>query len=262
MVYINAISSNSTLTTDVKELIPNALLRRRMSEIVKAGVSVGMDCINKVGAEKIDAIITATGLGCIADSEKFLQIILNNNEELLNPTPFIQSTFNTVGGQIALMCKNHKYNMTYTHRGTSFEAALLDAVLLIEDSEAENVLLGSFDFNIPTMFDVLGRLKPWEGKILGEGAYFFVLSKDKTPETIASVDIPRFIENGVSLEELEKEFPNLIQKKEQGVFHTASAASLFSVLQDVQNSKDIKGDIYIYNAYLKETPTIMHIYVD
>jgi hypothetical protein len=262
MVYINAISSNTTLTTDVKELIPNALLRRRMSEIVKAGVSAGMECINKVGAEKIDAIITATGLGCIADSEKFLQIVLNNNEELLNPTPFIQSTFNTVGGQIALMCKNHKYNMTYTHRGTSFEAALLDAVLLIENSEAENVLLGSFDFNIPTMIEILGRLKPWQDKTLGEGSFFFVLSKNKTSETIASVDLPRFLEKGVSVKDLEKEYPNLITKNKQGVFHTASAATLFTILKDIQSSKEIKGDIYIYNAYLNEAPTIMHIYVD
>lgn len=262
MVYINAISSNSTLITDIKDLIPNALLRRRMSEIVKAGVSAGMECVNTVGAENIDAIITATGLGCIADSEKFLQIVLNNNEELLNPTPFIQSTFNTVGGQIALMCKNHKYNMTYTHRGTSFEAGLLDAVMLIENKEAENVLLGSFDFNIPIMIVLLDQLKPWQGKTLGEGAFFFVLSKNKTSDTIVAIDLPVFLEQGVSKKDLEKVYPNLISNDEQGVFHTASAASLFTTLQEIQSTKNIKGDVYIYNAYLNEAPTIMHIYVD
>ena len=258
MVYINAISSNATLTTDVKELIPNALLRRRMSEIVKSGVSVGMECINKVGAEKIDAIITATGLGCLADSEKFLKIILDNNEELLNPTPFIQSTFNTVGGQIALMCKNHSYNMTYTHRGTSFEAALLDAVSLIEDADAENVLLGAFDYNTPTLVDVLGRLRPWQGKTIGEGAFFFVLSKEKNENTIAQIGVPEFLKSNIEKQALESQYKNVIYNDYSmtGVFHTASAAVLFNALMD------IKEETHIYNSYLKESPTLIHVYVD
>lgn len=52
--------------------------------------------------ESVDAIITGTGLGCIEDSEKFLKSILDNKEEFLTPTSFIQSTHNTVGAQIAL----------------------------------------------------------------------------------------------------------------------------------------------------------------
>ena len=66
----------------------------------------------------------------------------------------------------------------------------------------------------------------------------------------------------MSVKDLEKEYPNLITKNKQGVFHTASAATLFTILKDIQSSKEIKGDIYIYNAYLNEAPTIMHIYVD
>ena len=81
MVYINAISSHNTLKTDIKELIPNPVVRRRMSNIVKYGVAVGMECIKEVGSENVDAIITATGLGCLADSEKFLKIIIENKIE-------------------------------------------------------------------------------------------------------------------------------------------------------------------------------------
>ncbi len=111
MPFINAIASDKTLKTDIKALIPDPMARRRMSRIVKRGVSVGMECLQAVGADTIDAIITATGFGCLDDSEKFLRNIIDTDEQLLNPTPFIQSTFNTVGGQIGLLCKNHCYNM-------------------------------------------------------------------------------------------------------------------------------------------------------
>lgn len=54
---------------------------------------------------KVDAIITATGLGCLADTEKFMNALMDNREQMLNPTAFIQSTFNTVGAQLALLLK-------------------------------------------------------------------------------------------------------------------------------------------------------------
>jgi hypothetical protein len=41
-----------------------------------------------------------------------------------------------------------------------------------------------------------------------------------------------------------------------GVFHTASAAVLFNALMD------IKEETHIYNSYLKESPTLIHVYVD
>lgn len=258
MVYINAISSNQTLNTDIKELIPNAAVRRRMSEIVKMGVSVGMECVNKVGSEKIDAIITATGLGCLADSEKFLKIILDNSEDLLNPTPFIQSTFNTVGGQIALLCENNSYNMTYTHRGSSLESALLDAILLLENNEATNVLVGAFDCNTPTLVEIFSKLRFWKDKSLGEGAFFFILSKEKTPDTIARISLPEFLDEHIEKKQIESKYNNLVYNDydKTGVFHTASAQVLFNVLSN------IKQETHIYNSYLNCQPTIIHLYVD
>ena len=62
----------------------------------------------------------------------FLTKMVENNEELLTPTAFIQSTHNTIGAQIALMLQCNNYNNAFVHRGFSFESALLDAMLLIE----------------------------------------------------------------------------------------------------------------------------------
>ncbi len=244
-VYINFAASDGTLTTDIKELIPDAALRRRMSRIVKMGVSVGMECVRHVGAEQIDAIITATGFGCLDDSEKFLRTLIENDESLLNPTPFIQSTFNTVGGQIGLLLKNHGYNMTYTHRGRSFESALLDAILLIQSGETHCVLLGGFDNNTPSQLKIMERMGLWRHATAGEGAYFFVLSDRLQPDALAQIFLPEFL----------RELPAgaTVDRTACGTFHTASAATLFAALTDC------KSDRWIYNDYFGQAPTAIHI---
>ena len=123
-LYVNCITSGAGLRRDIKELIPEMNLRRRMSRVVKSGVAAGIESLLEFGDRAaVEAVVTATGLGCIADSEKFLDSLIANEERMLNPTPFIQSTFNTVGAQIALLRGLHCYNTTYANRWTSFETA-------------------------------------------------------------------------------------------------------------------------------------------
>lgn len=161
---------------DYKNYIEDAGARRRMSRAVKMGVAAAMQCLS-ASRRPPDAIITATGLGCMGDTEKFLRNIIDNDEQLLNPTPFIQSTFNTVGAQVAIGLKNTHYNMTYVHRNFSFESALLDGMMRLKDQEAENILVGSYEETTDTSFRIMERLGYWRhGAISGEGAHFFMLS--------------------------------------------------------------------------------------
>ncbi len=118
---------------------------RRMSRIIKNSWSAAKICLDDSGIEVPDAIVTGSGLGCVEDTEKFLFSIYENDEKLLPPTPFIQSTHNTIGSLIALMLQSTNYNVTYTQRGSSFEYALMDGLLLLEDAEYSNVLVGGFD---------------------------------------------------------------------------------------------------------------------
>ncbi|SHI46010.1 beta-ketoacyl synthase chain length factor [Bacteroides stercorirosoris] len=204
-VYINHIASihadtpsgeHSYLSAnepDYKSIITNATLRRRMSRIIKMGVACGLECINTLPSRKVDAIITATGLGCLADTEKFLNTIIENEEQLLNPTPFIQSTFNTIGAQIALLCQIHAYNMTYVHRGLSFESALLDSMMRIREGD-ENVLAGAIDEITPNSYIIQQRLGLLRDIQAGEGAQFFLLGKEPTESTRAElIGISTFI---------------------------------------------------------------------
>ncbi|MDR2622596.1 MAG: beta-ketoacyl synthase chain length factor [Dysgonamonadaceae bacterium] len=186
-VYITSSSSINpgfSGEPDYKDFIRDATVRRRMSRAVKMGVAAALQCLS--GTETApDAIITATGLGCLGDTEKFLKILIENGEDLLNPTPFIQSTFNTVGAQIAIILKNMNYNNTYVHRGIAFESALLDGMMKLSEGEAKNVLVGSYEELTDTSLAVQSRLGFYrKGNKAGEGAAFFLLSSEKTSDYI------------------------------------------------------------------------------
>lgn len=150
------------------------------------GVACGLECMGELSPEKIQGIITATGLGCLTDTEKFLNNLLDNEERMLNPTPFIQSTFNTIGAQIALIHQIHAYNMTYVHRGLSFESALLDAMMKIEEG-SENILVGAIDEMTETCYTIQQRLGMLKGIAAGEGAQFFLLSREAGEHPLAEI---------------------------------------------------------------------------
>jgi 3-oxoacyl-[acyl-carrier-protein] synthase II len=182
---------------DYKDYVPANMLRR-MSHIIKLGVAAAKICLQQVEIENVDAIITGTGLGCFEDTDKFLRAIIENDEQLLTPTSFIQSTHNTVAGQIALLIKCHKYNFTYTQQGLSFESALIDAQMFLNENKNSNILVGGLDEAIQPYYDLMqqaGHIKNQEniipeieknqtkGFCLGEGASFFLLSNEKNKNT-------------------------------------------------------------------------------
>lgn len=171
---------------DYKGIITNANLRRRMSRIIKMGVACGLECLKDLPPEEVDGIVTATGLGCLADTEKFLNALIASQEQMLNPTAFIQSTFNTIGAQIALLLRIHAYNVTYVHRGLSFESALRDGLMSIAEGK-RNVLAGAMDEITPTGFLIQQRLGLFKGTAAGEGAQFFLLSSQKDEQTFAEL---------------------------------------------------------------------------
>lgn len=166
-------------------LIGNANMLRRMSRMVRMGVAAGMLCLDGIPNDAIGAIVTATCLGGLEDTEKFLAEISERNEAGLNPTPFMRSVFNTVGAQIALLKGIKVYNVTYVHRTASFENALSDALMLISEGR-RNVLAGAFDEMTPSSVTVKERLGLYRhGRHPGEGASFFLLS-DRSSDCLSA----------------------------------------------------------------------------
>jgi 3-oxoacyl-[acyl-carrier-protein] synthase II len=186
------------------------MVSRRMSRIVKMGVCAALSCLRKAGVEKPDAVIAGTGLGCLEDTEKFLGSIYTLQEHLLNPTPFINSTHNTIAGAIALAIKCHGYNATFTHRGFSFESALLDALMIAAENPGANILAGAFDEITTNSYDITKRLGLWERTIPGEGVAFFMLSGKSQANSMAQLNALQTLFYPEKESVVEKEIDNFI----------------------------------------------------
>lgn len=174
---------------DYRAFIPGNSLRR-MSRVLKMGLTASLKCLQDSGIESPGAIVTGTGKGSLQDTERFIKEIRDYEEKALNPTPFIQSTYNAVNGLIALQQKCTQYNNTFVHRGFSFENALLDSMLLLHEG-TPNVLAGAFEEITAEHFYIKSRIGQWKseqitndtlyehsspGTISGEGAAFFLLA--------------------------------------------------------------------------------------
>ncbi len=187
---------------------------RRMSKTVKNGIICSQIAMQQAEVAMPDAIIFGTGLGIVSDTEKFLEKMLNDKEQFLTPTSFIQSTHNTVAGQIAGRIKCHNYNFTYVNRGFSFESALLDAIMQLKEGK-KNILVGGGDEMTDHYYHIIKKTGLWKnntfkntdllkhktpGALCGEAVSFFVVSEEKNQETFAELkDLKMFYKpKGVS----------------------------------------------------------------
>lgn len=131
---------------------------RRMGNIMKAAILVSMKALKEAGIDVPDAIITATPLGCLENSELLLRQLRDEGENMFSPTHFMQSTHNTIGSAIAIRTGCHGYNITYTQGDDSLRWALTDARRKIESGECRNVLVGLYEETTPLYRTLMQRL--------------------------------------------------------------------------------------------------------
>lgn len=187
---------------DYREWIDVKLIRR-MSRIIKMGVASAMQCLKESGTAVPDAIITGTAYGCLEDTGIFLSRMVEQQEQFLAPTAFIQSTHNTVGAQVALLLQCNGYNNVFVHRNFSFEHALLDASMLVGENDAKNVLVGGLDEITDYSHAILNRIGSYrrsdvistnlyqdktKGTIAGEGAAFFLVNNTTSENNVACIN--------------------------------------------------------------------------
>lgn len=220
---------------------PNML--RRMGRAIKMGASAARIAVTEAGITNVDAIISGTGLGCFEDSEKFLLAIINNDEQFLTPTSFIQSTHNTVGSQVALIMQCREYNFTYVHRGFSFDTCVMDALMSLEEGK-KNILIGGIEEHTPIYVELYRKAKKlstdnshkyYEGKTtgiqMGEGATFFVLSNEKK-NAVAAIE-------GVGFSYKPKSMKDIMNKLDSFLaIHNKTLESIDCVLFGFSGDKD------------------------
>ena len=190
----------SVTEPDYKAFIPANSLRR-MTRLLKMGLTTALKAIQDSQLGTPGAIVTGTGKGSLQDTERFIKDIREYGEKALNPTPFIQSTYNSVNGMIAVQQQVTTYNNTFVHRGFSFESALQDSMLLLAEG-VSHTLTGALDEISAEHFYIKSRIGHWKeetvnnaelynhlspGTISGEGAAFFILAAAPTAHTYARI---------------------------------------------------------------------------
>lgn len=191
---------NESIEPDyTKYLAP--MVARRMGRLLKRSVVTAVEALGQ--HEVPDAIITGTGLGCIANTEKFLSAMIDNDEDFLQPTYFMQSTHNTISSQVAQHLKCHGYNCTYSHRGTSFDSSLFDAFLQMHSGDIRSALVGGHDEMTPNYFKMLGKIGYWkdgdispdtlkkadsQGALSGSCSLNMLLTDQANPDTLCKIE--------------------------------------------------------------------------
>jgi hypothetical protein len=180
-------------------IAPSAL--RRMAKALRMGVGAGGTLVHR--NDKVDGIVIGTAYGGLDHCLMFLNQIVEYKESTLTPTNFVQSTSNNIASQLAVLSSNTGYNSTHVHKGLAFEAALLEAQLLLEDATCTSLLVGAteeiseYNFSID---EQAGLYKPastttsttllssnTSGTVCGEGASMFIVQAQRPKHVLAKI---------------------------------------------------------------------------
>lgn len=140
--------------TDINLYISSAEARR-MTPQMRRIVAAAKRALQEANIPQPDAIVCATKWGCMLQSMRFLQDMLDNDEQQLKPTPFIQSTHNTIASLIAILTGNHGYNSTYSQGTVSLQCAINDVETQMSLGLIRNALVLEFDEQVEAWDKVL-----------------------------------------------------------------------------------------------------------
>lgn len=162
---------------------------RRMSKSVRMSIGAMSPFIADL---KFDGVIIGTANAGMEESGKFLDQLVEYDEDTLSPGNFVLSTSNAIAAQISLMFGNTGYNNTHVAKGHAFENAILDAAMLLGENPESVFILGGVD-EIASNNYLLDKQSGWfksgiaddhdfyeansRGSIPGEGAALFTVSK-------------------------------------------------------------------------------------
>ena len=183
---------------------------RRMGNIMKRALVTALKVLGDTGTEHPDAIITGTSIGCLDYTERFLDALTENGEQMLSPTYFMQSTHNTVSSALAIYTKTHGYNTTYSHGEMSFDLAVLDAWMQLRLGKISNALVGGHDEMVESYFKLLCKTG-YVGRpgmvACGEVAMSMLMGTGKRHESLCELSgivVGQYADQGQLKESLER----------------------------------------------------------
>lgn len=171
---------------DYKQFIP-PLEARRMGKILKRAIATARTATAQAGIDTPEAIITGTGLGCIENTEIFLDALCRQGEDQMMPTRFMQSTHNTISSIVAINLHAHGYNTTYAHNTVSFQSALLDALIQLRHNKVGNAMVCAHDEMTPSYHALLCKGGYLNGKHATECAVSMVLATENNGHALCEI---------------------------------------------------------------------------
>jgi 3-oxoacyl-[acyl-carrier-protein] synthase II len=158
-----------------------------LPKLVKMSIAAANIALSEARIRQPDGIITGSGLGC----QRAVESLLSNTTPDDEADAFSRSQYEALGYQLAHFLQCNGYSQVHTQDGFSFESALLDAMMRLNDDKDHKILVGGVDEFTETSNLILSRMgllrkklastlrlfKPLKrGTIQGEGACYFVLS--------------------------------------------------------------------------------------
>jgi 3-oxoacyl-(acyl-carrier-protein) synthase len=257
---------------DYKQYIaPNPL--RRMSPLLKMGLVTALKCMERSSVAAVDGIITGTGKGSLHDTEKFMNDLKTYQETALNPTPFIQSTYNALSGLLALHLNCEKYNNTFVHKGHSLELAMLDAYLQMGSGKGKHYLVGGIEEMTDEHYFIKSRSHSWKketltadtllnsatpGTLSGQGASFLVLSSESSEVQISALKLKQNIQKKDVLEaiqELLTEADLDASALDQVLLGKNGDQRYDGIYDDVLDALEAHHKVFYYKPYVGEYET-------
>ena len=171
---------------DYKQFIP-PLEARRMGKILKRAIATATVAMNDAGQGIPEAIVTGTGLGCIENTEIFLDALCREGEDQMMPTRFMSSTHNTMSSIVAIKLHAHGYNATYAHNTVSFQSALMDALLQLRRGAVRNAMVCAHDEMTPSYHALLCKGGYLAGKKAAECAVSMMLATENDGRALCEV---------------------------------------------------------------------------
>jgi 3-oxoacyl-(acyl-carrier-protein) synthase len=171
---------------DYKQFIP-PLEARRMGRILKRAIATARKALADAGIDTPQAIVTGTGLGCIENTEIFLDALCRQGEDQMMPTRFMSSTHNTMSSIVAINLQAHGYNATYAHNTVSFQSALMDAMLQLRRGAVGNAMVCAHDEMTPSYHALLCKGGYLAGKKAAECAVSMVLANENNGHALCEI---------------------------------------------------------------------------
>ncbi len=187
---------------------------RRMGNLMKRALVTALKVLKDTGIAHPDAIITGTSIGSLDYTEKFLDAMVENGEETLSPTYFMQSTHNTVSSTLSIHTKTNGYNSTYSHGAISFDLAVLDAWMQMQLGKISTALVGGHDEMVESYYELLKKTGyvGQEGMVpCGEVSMSMMLNTDSSQDCLCELAGIR-ISHRPSMEQLKLQTAQLLQE--------------------------------------------------